>query len=153
MRTKLEAVQQRSLAALARCGNDEEEEGDANEKIGKDMLAEMGQILTECTEWSQHRFCYVHQQMCPSIPPDHNCHGGTSRFLIEVAGTTCVAWSSMRGKQSFGSRWGHASTLSFLVWLHWVRRMKPCAIIHECVPAFDWGTLAEVLSQLEPWEV
>ncbi len=60
---------------------------------------------------------------------------------VEIAGSTCVAWSIM-GK---GLGWLHDSGLPCLVWLHWVARTLPHIFIHECTAHFDADMLHEVL--------
>jgi hypothetical protein len=62
-------------------------------------------------------------------------------FWIEVAGTTCVAFSSM------GSHWGwlDPSGLPCLVWLEWVFETEPDAVVHEIVPGCRTAVMERVL--------
>ena len=58
--------------------------------------------------------------------------GGTE-LVGEVAGTVCVAWSSMGS----GSGWLAASCIPFFIWLSLVVHKRPHFIIHECTPRFE----------------
>ena len=62
-------------------------------------------------------------------------------LLVEVAGTTCVAWSSM------GSGWGwlDVSALPCLVWISWMGASLPDVIIHEITPRFSPEALLNLL--------
>lgn len=62
---------------------------------------------------------------CRPAPP-----AGDQNFWVEVAGTTCVAWSTM-STTSWG--WLDESGLPCLVWCYWVLGTKPDAVAHEIV--------------------
>ena len=62
---------------------------------------------------------------CRPAPP-----AGQQNFWLEVAGTTCVAWSTM-STTSWG--WLDESGLPCLVWCYWVLGTKPDAVAHEIV--------------------
>ena len=72
-------------------------------------------------------WCYSCQQVCCADPPrQEGC------LYIEIAGTTCVAFSKMSTCQ-----WGllDDSAIPFLVWLYWVRHCQFDIVLHECVPS------------------
>lgn len=70
--------------------------------------------------------CVLHPGcQCPPAPP-----AGKQDFWLEVAGTTCVAWSTM-STTSWG--WLDESGLPCLVWCYWVLGAKPDAVAHEIV--------------------
>ena len=52
---------------------------------------------------------------------------------VIVAGTICIAWSSMGSQQ----REGHPTMLPFLIWIFLLRALTPDIVIHECVVPFD----------------
>lgn len=59
---------------------------------------------------------------------------------MEIAGSTCVAYSTMSS-----CRWGllDNSAAVLLVWLHWVRHCKFDWVLHECVPGLDVAAIAK----------
>ena len=66
------------------------------------------------------------------------------RSSVQVAGTSCVAWSS------FGT---HAqasgpTVLSFMVWILMRRRLQEPAVLHENVPDFEPELLVDLLGDL-----
>ncbi len=63
---------------------------------------------------------------------------------VEVAGTTCVAWSSMGA----GLGWLDRSALPCLVWMFWVRFQQPDIVLHECVTRFQEEVLVRLLGDL-----
>ncbi len=71
------------------------------------------------------------------VAPSEFPHG----VRVEIAGSTCVAWSAMGA----GLGWLHDSGLPCLVWLHWVAHTLPHVFIHECTAHFDEELLHEVL--------
>ncbi|MCP4240020.1 MAG: hypothetical protein GY772_05620, partial [bacterium] len=83
-------------------------------------------------------WCHVHEKECPLAPS--TARSGRALFL-EVAGTTCVAWSSM------GLRWGwlDPSAVPCLAWSFWMRARRPDIIIHENTPRFDLERLLALL--------
>ena len=70
--------------------------------------------------------CVAHDQEC-QLRPD-----SMGKINIEIAGTTCVAFSA-RGKQQ---QWGHESSIPCIVWLWSVLQNRPQLIVHECTPRF-----------------
>ncbi len=84
-------------------------------------------------------YCYRHDRMCPVFPE----RGGTGaeELHVEIAGTTCVAWSSLGG----GEGWLHESALPCLAWVYDQMRREPDVIIHECTRSFDEAGLMAVL--------
>ncbi len=83
--------------------------------------------------------CYRHCQGCPASP-----RAPPRTFHLEVAGTTCVAWSSM------GSHWGwlDSSGLVAMVWAYVMRHEAPDAVLHECTPNFDPALVSEILGDM-----
>ena len=72
-------------------------------------------------------WCYSCQQVCSADPSrQEGC------LYIEIAGTTCVAFSKMSTCQ-----WGllDDSAIPFLIWLYWVRHCQFDIVLHECVPS------------------
>lgn len=64
---------------------------------------------------------------------------------MEVAGSTCVAWSTM------GMQEGFLHQASIMPWLAWARLMlesHPHVIIHECTPTYDEHGLNLMLGEV-----
>ena len=76
-------------------------------------------------------FCIIHQTLCPVAPAKDNSH--STRFHIEAAGTTCVAFSAMSASSL---QWLHESSTPCACWIFHVRRCRPHLVVHECVPRF-----------------
>ena len=75
----------------------------------------------------ENSWCWSCQQVCSARPKrEPGC------LYIEIAGSTCVAYSNMST-----TRWGllDDSALPFLVWLYWARHCKFDIVLHECVPS------------------
>jgi len=72
-------------------------------------------------------WCYSCQQVCSAYPPRQ-----AGCLYIEIAGTTCVAFSKMSACQ-----WGllDDSAIPFFIWLYWVRHCQFDIVLHECVPS------------------
>jgi hypothetical protein len=72
-------------------------------------------------------WCYSCQQVCSANPPKQK-----GCLYVEIAGTTCVAFSKMSAR-----KWGllDDSAIPFLVWLYWVRHCQFDIVLHECVPS------------------
>ncbi len=86
-------------------------------------------------------WCYSCQKVCSANPPrQEGC------LYIEIAGTTCVAFSKMSTRQ-----WGllDDSAIPFLVWLYWVRHCRFDIVLHECVPSVP-VELATAILQFGP---
>ena len=60
---------------------------------------------------------------------------------IELAGTICVAFSSI----GLGWAWLDPSAIACVAWATMMKAIEPDVIIHECVPAFDVETLHSML--------
>lgn len=60
---------------------------------------------------------------------------------FEIGGSVCV------GHSNLGTGWGwlHKSAISCIVWACAMRRIKPTAVLHECVPGFDPAVLSDLL--------
>ena len=82
-------------------------------------------------------YCFKHGRRCFCYP--QNRHG---RLWVEVAGTTCVAFSSM-SSSSMG--WLHPSSIPCLIWCFMVRSRRPDVVIHENVVSFDVAVLRRIL--------
>jgi len=87
----------------------------------------------------QSCWCYRHSQMC--CPVADATQQGPRGLRLEVAGTTCVAWSSMGA--SLG--WLDSSSLPCLVWCHQQLATLPDLILHENVATFDEQVLRDIL--------
>ncbi len=83
--------------------------------------------------------CNGHCRVCPPTITA----AAAPRLHIEVAGTTCVAWSSMGAKL----HWLDASALPCLVWMFSMLSAAPSIIVHECVVGFDDVALKRVLGR------
>ena len=108
------------------------------QELGFQLFNELCDVLDE-VEFMQEAYCKTHEMMCCTnlrLDPAFQ-----DMFHIEVAGTTCTAWSSM------GLHGGllDKSTLPCLVWLYSTRFMEPDAIVHENSPNFKHEHLAAVL--------
>ncbi len=93
--------------------------------------------------------CARHGAPCSAdARPSNTADGGVApsppSLWVEVAGTTCVAWSSMGA----GLGWLDGSALPCLVWLFWVRFQQPDIVIHECTTRFDEAVLVELLGDM-----
>lgn len=108
-------------------------------------------------------WCYRHNRYCCPTPPavaagaevdvvspgGLRCEGSTGRSTasgnravrVEVAGTTCVAWSSMGD----GLGWLHPSSLPCLTWCYWQLATGPDLVLHECTRTFDSDLLRDIL--------
>lgn len=84
----------------------------------------------------QTAWCEKHQCRCQIAPVR-----AAADLLVEVAGTTCVAWSSMGG----GWGWLDESALPCLVWVSWMKASLPDVIIHEITPRFSPDALQSML--------
>ena len=75
-------------------------------------------------------WCLLHRRECSLKPA-----AGPRDTWIEIAGSTCVAWSTM------GAGWGwlDSSTVPCLTWAFWASNASPDCVIHENVRPFDWG--------------
>ena len=113
------------------------------DKYGQRMLTQFIEILSQC-QFAERDFCHVHNQLCP-LRPGMAVRGGAEHG--DVAGTTCVAWSSMRSSDSTTGKWLHKSTLPCLVWLFWIKTTSPSWYLHECVTRFDVEFLMQELLQ------
>ena len=98
--------------------------------------------------WKRSDHCVDHDGQCPVAPPVPPAQplgaGGSplpwSHFWVEVAGTTCVAWSSVGA----GWKWLDASSLPCLVWCYWVRGVLPDAVIHEITALYCTTVMLEI---------
>jgi hypothetical protein len=99
-------------------------------ELGSKFLRHAKQKLGQL-DWSacNASWCIVHGQSCSLRPA-----ASPGDLWIELAGSTCVAWSTM------GAGWGwlDPSTVPCLTWAFWAARAGPDGIIHENVRPFDW---------------
>ena len=82
-------------------------------------------------------WCWSCQKMCSAVPSKSR-----ENLLIEVAGSTCVAYSTMSS-----SAWGllDDSALPFFAWMFWCRHCKFDCILHECVPSIPIGLADNII--------
>ena len=113
-------------------------------KVKTAMVAELGQEFVheasgalDGVPVASQLWCYRHAQFCP-VQDVPSClqEGGLSPcqpLRVEIAGSTCVAWSSM------GSHWGWLddSSIPCLVWMHTTAAARPDMILHECTTSFQ----------------
>ena len=106
------------------------------ETSGRDFVATKIAEMRLWTEMPTSQWCVKHGRCCELCPRVGD------KLHMEVAGSTCVAFSSM------GARWGwlHESSITFLAWGRRVRAMRPHCVVHECVPKFPEDMLATVLN-------
>lgn len=108
--------------------------------VGRQWSLRALDILKKETFSSQTMaWCYKCRRRCPCFP--HFQEVG-QRLLIEIAGTTCVAWSSMSAS---ASGWLHNSSIDFFAWARMVQCIEPHMVIHECVEKFDPAILSFIL--------
>ena len=67
-----------------------------------------------------------------------------TKCTLHVAGTPCVAWSSM-GTRAYASG---ATVIAFFVWLSMRRQLQEPWVLHENVPAFAHELLQSVLGDM-----
>ena len=103
------------------------------------MYDAMSKHLDKC-EFSDVSYCEFHCQDCPWHP--RAVAELADLLWIEVAGSTCIAWSVM----GTATHWLHESTLPCLVWAYSLRFAEPDAVLHECTPAFEQGKLMSILN-------
>ena len=109
-------------------------------RIGSEWFAAACDILgAESFSEDTKAYCYKCRRMCLCFPSAHDVG---NRVLVEVSGTTCVAWSSM-SRSALG--WLHDSSIPFLCWARMVQFMEPHLIVHECVPRFDFESMSVAL--------
>ena len=127
----------------------EVENGELDDVSEWDLLTPLLSKLNQCS-YQKERWCYVHEKFCPSCPPrrGQESHDGDmdDMLWVEIAGTPCVAWSTMRRKaQTCTGRWLHPTTLPTLVWLSWCKHCQPDILLHECTPLFDIKTVRDYI--------
>ena len=103
------------------------------EQLGEEMVRALCQSLLTA-EWVEQAHCFKHSKACPWKPSLR-----PGELWCEIAGTTCVAWSSMRSGSSAHRKWMHSSTLPCLAWLHFLKTQQPHIWLHECVHGFESG--------------
>lgn len=100
-------------------------------ELGSKFLDQAKRALgkLDWSKYGQFSWCVRHGRMCPLKPAV-----GPRDAWIEIAGSTCVAWSTM------GAGWGwlDASTVPCLTWAYWAASAEPDCIVHENVRPFDW---------------
>ena len=107
-----------------------------------DEYVKMVRAELEVLTFSRKQLCRCanHRgKRCPVAPPARQ-----EDFWLEVAGTTCVAWSTM-STTSWG--WLDVSGLPCLVWCYWVLGTEPDAVAHEIVAgAYQPQVMIDILS-------
>jgi hypothetical protein len=137
-KTKRDAVAARVAIVKAAMGNAEAKKVRA--RMVQDLGLEFFQAASTAlagAPMASHSWCYRHARLCPvDTLPSSSHQGGLSPrqiLRLEVAGTTCVAWSSM------GSHWGWLddSSIPCLVWMHATSAAEPDLVLHECTTSFQ----------------
>ena len=137
-------IAQKEVAQLSelagRRGWSKEREARANDDVEQRVFLELLHTL-QCgdVDWTEIQgHCECHSGSCP-------WWGGSGDALTgEIAGTTCVHWSS-RGS---GTGWLGDSVIPFFIWLVLVFHKKPSFVLHECTPRFDVQVFHSVLGDL-----
>ena len=95
------------------------------QRFFEEMVVHLRGAAFASTSW-----CYRHQCQCPlHIAPTVD---RSAILLMEIAGSTCVAWSS----HCIGWGWLDDSSVPCLVWMFATAAAKPDLILHECLPRF-----------------
>ena len=66
--------------------------------MGKAMVDSMCTVLSSA-KWNHEGYCHRHESRCPFKPELEASESGSDVWL-EVAGSTCVAWSAMKSSTS-----------------------------------------------------
>ena len=107
-------------------------------KLSDKYLAEATKVLDRI-KLHGHVFCEMHDCKCPVFPSSRSTPPRTSSsFVIEIAGITCVPWSSMGLREG----WLHDSSLPCLTMLKGFVDDEPDAFICECTRLLDHDHLA-----------
>ena len=104
---------------------------------GKTLLLEMWAVVRQAILPTAP--CVTHGQHCPVHPSLKERAG--RRYLI-IGGNVCVPWSTLGNAKG----WIHSCTVAFVIWLADMMRASPEIIIDECTQAFDFESMAELLS-------
>ena len=91
-------------------------------------------------------YCYRCNSRIRLHPP-----ASSAKVLVNISGSTCVAWSGMSQNAPSELGWLHASAEPCLVWLHEQASLKNHYIVHECVRGFDAEVFKRVLG--DSWHV
>ena len=108
---------------------------------GAEVKAELIDIFRNAS-WRETCYCYTHSKQCSLNPPSEP---GQPRYRMEVAGVTCVAWSSMR-RSKFGG-WYHESAAAAVAEAFYIRKSRPTWVVIECVRAFDARGFMDIVSE------
>lgn len=96
---------------------------------------------TMCFHENYTAKCFRHDAMCPVWTRVDE----RDRFILTVAGTTCLDWTYMGERLGLGG----ASALPFLVWLREQRKRRVPALLHECTPGFRPEVIKAELPETE----
>ena len=91
-------------------------------------------------------YCYKCRSMVRLHPP-----ASKTQLLINISGTTCVAWSAMSQGCASELAWLHPSADPCLLWLHEQAAIRPHYVIHECVRGFDPSCFKRILG--DGWHI
>ncbi len=105
-------------------------------KCSATYIAQAMRVLKRNPPNTNAAACTTHERECPLCPVVE-----PGQLHIEVAGSTCVAWSAM----GLCEGWLHESSTPFLCWVQLLLHHQPHLIVHECTPSFDTVTLAALL--------
>ena len=110
------------------------------DSLGDKWLADAKKILGSVKFHRNMRAtCFKCHRACMCFPSSASVAGG---LLLEVAGTTCVAFSAM-SQQSM--KWLDPSSIPFLTWCYTMKSILPDVVVHECVPRFDVSIFEKLL--------
>ena len=87
---------------------------------------------------AHHRYCPI----CPEDPPGPVLRRQAGRYRVEMSGVCCQPWS----KRGLQRGWLDDRSLPCLVLAHMLLADPPDGVLIECTPAFDFSTLARILS-------
>jgi len=110
-------------------------------RLGRRYIQDVRKLLEQTAfPAGQLASCQRHGCMC-RVCPVKDTRGHPHPLHVEIAGTTCTAWSSM------GAGWGwlDKSALPCMVWMFWVLAVEPDIVLHECTPRFQHQQLADIL--------
>ena len=102
--------------------------------MGQWLLENAGSVMTDTA------FCLEHMKEC-QLPCEEPSEG---EAFLEVAGLTCIAWSSYGKHEGFA----HASMRPFFVWCCLMRKRRPLILVVESAWRFPRDKLVEFLGDI-----
>ena len=111
--------------------------GTDSSSLSREAAVRLAYKLILNTKIADRSFCSKHRRDCCCFPTRQK-----GRLTLEVAGTTCVAFSA-RGS---GQRLAHFPSASVLfMWVRHILATLPLMILHECSPSFPIALLMFLL--------